>query len=115
METPFLSAAELASIQARDRELARLDGGVGYHDTPSPINVAARPCFDDAMSDVVAGPPLGEPEPCPSPRSPPPLEGVSQGSEASTLPAVLTPEPRVEREAKKARNGPQPLPCFGGR
>ena len=130
METPFLSAAELASIQARDRELARLDGGVGYHDTPSPIDVAARPCFDDVMSDVVAGPRLGEPEPCPSPRSPPPLEGVSQGSEASTLPAVLTPEPRehlpapetptkpalfsVEREAKKARNGPQPLPCFGG-
>ena len=41
METPVLSAAELATIQARDRDLAKLDGGVGYHDTPSPIDVAA--------------------------------------------------------------------------
>ena len=126
METPVLSAAELATIQAGDRKLAKGNHEDGVRETPSPIDVEALPPDDDMTGHLAP-----EPELCPSPRSPMPVGASSpHGSDASTVPAVITPGPRerspvletpdklapgpVEREAKRARSGPQPLPCFGG-
>ena len=82
METPFLSASELDAIQARD-------GACAAPKREEAPDVEARPPEDDEMTGhLLSAPELAPPSPfAPVPLSP-------QGSEASIMPAALTPEPR---------------------